>query len=284
VYEAGSEDEYVRRLRVANDLRSALRHEEIEVWYQPKVCLQEGSICGAEALVRWQHPELGFLSPDEFIPAAEQAGSIVHLTRYVLDKAVRQCQTWKNKGFDLHMSVNLSVRDLLDEYLPYHVLQLLKENDVRPDRLTLEVTESSIMEDVDRAVLVLECLRDIGVKISMDDFGTGHSSLAQLRNIPLHQLKIDKSFVMTILDDVQNEAIVRTTIDLAHSLNLEVVAEGVEDEATLRRVATLGCEQAQGYFLSKPVPASKFLDWLVAYNPLVFHERRKTDRAFAKSN
>ncbi|MDH5262891.1 MAG: EAL domain-containing protein, partial [Gammaproteobacteria bacterium] len=240
-----------------------------------------GRICGAEALVRWEHRELGFLYPDEFIPAAEQAGSIVHLTRYVLTKAVKQCREWADLGFNLHMSVNLSVRDLMDEYLPYHVLQLLKENGVRPEQLTLEVTESSIMENVARAVLVLECLRDIGVRISIDDFGTGHSSLAQLRNIPLHELKIDKSFVMTIVEDEQNAAIVRTTIDLAHSLNLEVVAEGVEDEATLRRIASLGCEQAQGYFLSKPVPADEFLQWIHEFRPMVFRERRNSDRAFA---
>jgi len=281
IYEAGREDEFVRRLRVVNDLRGAIRQEEIEVWYQPKVCLKEGEICGAEALVRWQHPELGFLYPDDFIPAAEQAGTIIHLTRFVLTKAVEQCREWADKGFDLHMSVNLSVRDLLDEYLPYHVLQILKESGVKPDQLTLEITESSIMEDVGHAVLVLECLREIGVRISMDDFGTGHSSLAQLRNIPLHELKIDKTFIMTILDDAQNEAIVRTTIDLAHSLDLEVVAEGVEDESTMRRVATLGCEQAQGYFLSKPVPADEFLIWLDEFKPIGFHERRKTDRAVA---
>lgn len=281
IYQAGHEDEFVQRLRVVSDLRGALRREEIEVWYQPKICLQEGRVCGAEALVRWPHPELGFLYPDDFIPAAEQAGSIVHLTRYVLTKAVKQCREWADKGLDLHVSVNLSVRDLLDEYLPYHVLQMLKENGVKPEQLTLEITESSIMEDVARAVLVLECLRDIGVRISMDDFGTGHSSLAQLRNIPLDELKIDKSFVMTIINDAQNEAIVRTTIDLAHSLKLEVVAEGVEDEATMRRIASLGCEQAQGYYLSKPVPADEFLLWADAFKPMVFHERRNSDRAFA---
>jgi diguanylate cyclase (GGDEF)-like protein len=281
IYQAGREDEFFRRLRVVSDLRSAIRKNQIEVWYQPKVCLREGDICGAEALVRWQHPELGFLFPDEFIPAAEKAGSIIHLTRHVLTRAVEQCSRWADAGLDIHMSVNLSVRDLLDEYLPYHVLQILKDNSVKPDKLTLEITESFIMEDVSRAVLSLECLRDIGVRISMDDFGTGHSSLAQLRNIPLHELKIDKSFVTSILDDKQNEAIVRTTIDLAHSLNLEVVAEGVEDETTMRRIASLGCEQAQGYFLSKPVRADDFASWAKDFVPVVYHERRKNDRAFA---
>jgi len=282
VYEAGREDEFVRRLRVVNDLRAALRHNEIQVFYQPKARLEDGTICGAEALVRWHHAELGFLPPDEFIPATEQAGTIVHLTRYVLSEAVRQCRYWLDFGFELGVSVNLSARDLTDEYLPYHVLQILKDNEVRPEMLTLEVTESSIMEDIGRSVLVLECLRDLGVRISIDDFGTGHSSLAQLKNIPVHELKIDKSFVMHICDDRQNEAIVRATIELAHSLDLSVVAEGVEDEDAIRHVASLGAEVAQGYFLSKPVPAEELTEWLTKYTPTVYRDRRKTDRAFAR--
>ncbi len=282
VYEDGREEEFARRLRVVSDLRAAVRHREIKVWYQPKACLQEGDACGVEALVRWEHPELGFLSPDEFVPAAEQAGTIIHLTRYVLAEAVKQCRWWQDYGFDLAMSVNLSARDLTDEYLPYHVLQILKENDVKPEMLTLEVTESSIMQDLSRSVLVLECLRDIGVRISIDDFGTGHSSLAQLKNIPVHELKVDKSFVFGICDDSQNEAIVRATVDLAHSMDLSVVAEGVEDEATMRRVTSLGCEYAQGYFLSKPAPAEEITEFLQKYTPRTYHERRKRDRAFAR--
>ncbi len=276
IYRPGREEEFVRRLRVVSDLRVALRRKDMLIWYQPKVCLKEGAVCGAEALVRWEHPELGFLSPDDFIPAAEQAGTIVHLTRYVLTEAVKQCKQWSDDGLELQVSVNLSVRDLLDEYLPYHVLQILKDHGVKPEQLTLEITESSIMEDVGHAVLVLECLRDIGVRISIDDFGTGHSSLTQLRNIPLHELKIDKSFVMTIKDDARNDAIVRTTIDLAHSLNLSVVAEGVEDEAIIRRIASLGCEQAQGYFLSKPIPADDLASWVSGYRPVIYADRRQS--------
>jgi len=283
-YETGREDEFVRRLRVVNDLRTAIRHREIEVWYQPKTCLREGDVCGIEALVRWHHPEFGFLSPDEFIPAAEQAGTIVHLTRYVLSEAVRQCRQWLHMGFEFEVSVNLSARDLTDEYLPYHVLQILKDSDVRPELLTLEVTESSIMEDLARAVLVLECLRDIGVRISIDDFGTGHSSLAQLKNMPVHELKIDKSFIMNICSDEHDEAIVRATIDLAHSMELSVVAEGVEDEDTMRRVSSLGCEAAQGFFLSKPIPAEELTEWLMQYTPKVYRERRKNQRAFANKS
>jgi diguanylate cyclase (GGDEF)-like protein len=275
IYRSGREEEFVRRLRVVSDLRAALRRKEIQVWYQPKVCLQKGGVSGAEALVRWEHPELGFLYPDDFIPAAEQSGTVVHLTRYVLTEAVRQCKQWSDEGLNLNVSVNLSVRDLLDEYLPYHVLQILKDHELKPGQLTLEVTESSIMRNVAHSVLVLECLRDIGVRISIDDFGTGHSSLAQIRNIPLHELKIDKSFIMTIMDDPQNEAIVKTTVDLAHNLELSVVVEGVENETIMRRVAALGCEQAQGYFLSKPVPADELAAWANNYRAVNYSERRR---------
>jgi len=281
VYESGREEEFVRRLRVVNDLRGAIRHKEIDVYYQPKTSLEDGSVCGAEALVRWHHPEMGFLGPDQFIPAAEQAGTIVHLTRYVLSAAVEQLRRWLDFGFDIGVAVNLSARDLTDEYLPYHVLQILKDHDVAPQSLTLEVTESSIMEDLGRSVLVLQCLRDIGVRISIDDFGTGHSSLAQLRNIPVHELKIDKSFVMDLCSDRENQAIVKATIELAHSLGLSVIAEGVEDEQTIRRVSSLGVEVAQGYFISKPVLPEDLTEWLTKYTPAVYHERRRPNRVFA---
>ncbi len=281
VYEVGREDEFVQRLRVVNDLRSAIRDGELDVWFQPKISLPDGTVCGVEALVRWHHPELGFMPPDEFIPAAEKAGTIVHLSRYVLERAVMYCRRLAERGHHLGVSVNLSVRDLLDEYLPYFVLQVLKDHDVRPGQLTLEVTESSIMEDVGHAVLVLECLRDIGVRISMDDFGTGHSSLSQLRNIPLHELKVDKSFVMSLATDATNESIVRTTIGLAMDLELSVVAEGVEDEATMRRISELGCHQAQGFYLSKPLPYDELVSWLETFEVTRYSERRKSKRAFS---
>lgn len=281
VYQAGRKDEFVRRLRIVNDLPSALRRGEIEVYLQPKVALPGGEACGAEALVRWQHPELGNLRPDDFIPAAEQSGTIVLLTRHVLSEAVRHCCALEKTGHTLQISVNLATRDLLDEYLPYHVMQTLKDHRLPAERLTLEVTESSIMEDVRRTVIVLELLRDLGAKISMDDFGTGHSSLAQLRNIPLDELKIDKSFVMTLCEDAHNDAIVRTTIELAHGMGLSVVAEGVEDEAALRRIAALGCEQAQGYFLSKPLAAAELVLWLQRYEPRPWADRRGTLRALS---
>jgi len=261
VYEPGREDYFVRQLRIVNDLRSALQKNQVYLHFQPKITLSDGRFCGAEALVRWKHPEFGELAPDSFIPAAEQAGTIVHLTRFVLSAALQQCRKWRDRGIDAGVSVNLSARDLQDEYLPYFVLQELKDKRIGPKSLTLEITENSVMQDVNHAITVLECLRDIGVRISIDDFGTGHSSLAHLRNIPLHELKIDKSFVMNLCDDERNEAIVRTTIELAHNMNLEVVAEGVEDEESLCRLGHAGCERVQGYYISPPVSLEGLLQW-----------------------
>ena len=282
IYEAGREDHYLRQLRIVNDLRAALQRNEIHVHFQPKVSLPDGAACGAEALVRWQHAELGWLSPDDFIPAAEQSGTIVHLTRFVLAAAVKQCRIWQESGHSLQVSVNLSSRDLQDEYLPYYVLQLLKEEGIGPDRLTLEITENSVMQDLQHALAVLECLRDIGVRISMDDFGTGHSSLAQIKNMPLHEIKIDKSFITNMMSDEQSKAIVHTTIELAHHMNLRVVAEGIEDEDTLRQLSEMGCEEAQGYCLSKPVPSVELIDWLENRTQVSYAERRQSKRAFTK--
>ena len=280
IYEAGREDHYLRQLRIVNDLRSALQSNDIYLHFQPKISLPDGAVCGVEALVRWEHSELGALSPDEFIPSAEQAGTIVHLTRFVLANAVKHCREWEDLGHSLSVSVNLSARDLQDEYLPYYILQILNEHDIPPARLTLEITENMVMANIQHAISVLECLRDIGVRISMDDFGTGHSSLAQIKNMPLHELKIDKSFITTLMSDDQNKAIVRTTIDLAHNMGLTVVAEGIEDEDTLRQLSELGCEQAQGFFMSKPVASDELIRWLKTRTVTAYKDRRKSERAF----
>jgi diguanylate cyclase (GGDEF)-like protein len=282
IYRHGREHFHVRQFRIVNDLRGAIRRNEIRVWYQPKIRLPEGTPAGVEALVRWQHPEYGWLSPDEFIPAIEEAGTILHLTRHVLKEAIGQCRRWQDKGHNLQVSVNVSARDLIDDYLPHYVLQLLREQELSPDRITLEVTENSVMQQFNRVMSVLECLLDVGVRISLDDFGTGQSSLAQLRNMPLRELKIDKSFVMSLPENAQNEAIVRTTVKLAHSLGLEVVAEGVENEEALRLLAGAGCEQAQGFFMSKPLAPADFEQWLANYEPMPFRERRTGSRPFRK--
>jgi diguanylate cyclase (GGDEF)-like protein len=282
VYEQGREDHYQRQLRIVNDLRGALTREELHVYFQPKVSLPDGVPTGAEALVRWDHPDLGWLPPDKFIPAAEQAGTIVHVTRYVLSQALQQCSLWRSRGHELQVSVNLSARDLQDEYLPHYVEQVLQENQIDAQHLTLEITENTVMEDVQQAVAVLQSLLDTGVRISMDDFGTGHSSLAQLKAIPLHELKIDKSFIISMLGDSQNQAIVKATIELAHNMDLRVVAEGVEDEESLRHLSDAGCDVAQGFFLSKPVPSDALLAWLDNWQTMPYGERRKNNRAFRK--
>jgi diguanylate cyclase (GGDEF)-like protein len=280
IYETGREDHYLRQLRIVNDLRGALQSDEVYLQFQPKISLPDGEVCGVEALVRWEHSELGALTPDEFIPGAEQAGTIVHLTRFVLASAVKHCRQWQDLGHSLSVSVNLSARDLQDEYLPYYILQILNEHEIPPERLTIEVTENMVMANIQHAISVLECLRDIGVRISMDDFGTGHSSLAQIKNMPLHELKIDKSFITNLMSDHQNSAIVRTTIELAHNMGLTVVAEGIEDEDTLRQLSDLGCEQAQGFFMSKPLSSDDLLHWLNTRKVTAYKDRRKSKRAF----
>lgn len=280
-YESGREKHYEKQLRIVNDLRSAIRRNELLVVYQAKMALASGGISGAEALVRWQHREFGWLSPDDFVPAAEEAGTIMHLTRHVIRQAIRDCRGWQDQaGRPLQVSVNISARDLQDEYLPYFVIDELRSQGLAPERLTLEVTENSVMQKVQQSLNVLQCLRDIGVRISMDDFGTGHSSLAQIRNIPLHELKIDKSFVMDMGGDRHNAAIVRTTLALAQQLGLSVVAEGVEDEETLRHLGGAGCDYAQGYFISKPVPQDEFLALATTHVARPVRERRQANRAF----
>ncbi len=283
VYQAGREKHYERQLRLVNDLRSAAEREELHVHYQPKIALPSGAVTGAEALVRWQHRTYGWLRPDEFVPPAEEAGTIRHLTRHVLERAIADCCGWSAAGHDLQVSVNVSARDLQDENLPYYVLSLLRTYGLPPQHLTVEVTENSVMEKLRQSLTVLDCLRDAGVRIAMDDFGTGHSSLAQIRNIPLHELKIDKSFVMTMRSDRNNSAIVTTTLALALQLGLEVVAEGVEDEDTLRMLSAAGCNYCQGYFISKPVAAETLLEWLGKYRAVGYDERRGDNRHFGRS-
>jgi EAL domain-containing protein (putative c-di-GMP-specific phosphodiesterase class I) len=231
------------------------------LYFQPKLELATGEIYGAEALVRWQHPELGLLFPDAFISAVEQAGSIAHLTRWVLREAVARCAAWHKQGVRLGIAVNISVDDLTDEYLPYYLLEITQKHQLAPHTLTLEVTESAIMHNVQKSLAVVNVIHELGFRLAIDDFGTGHSALSQLRRLPVDELKIDKSFVMQN-GDAKDDAILRATIDLAHQLGLTVVAEGVEDDAAMVRLAALGCEHVQGYGIGKPIPHEQFLQWL----------------------
>jgi EAL domain-containing protein (putative c-di-GMP-specific phosphodiesterase class I) len=213
---------------------------------------------GAEGLVRWQHPELGLLPPSDFIPIVEQTELIGPLTSYVLERAVVNCARWRRAGHDLTVSVNLSVRNLLDPDLASRIGKLLTRHRLVPEALQLEITESMLMSDPDRSLITLTALSQLGVGLSVDDYGTGYSSLANLRRLPIDELKLDRSFVSPMVSDENDLIIVRSTINLGHDLGLKVVAEGVEDEATLARLAALGCDLAQGYHFAKPLPAPDF--------------------------
>jgi EAL domain-containing protein (putative c-di-GMP-specific phosphodiesterase class I) len=215
-----------------------------------------------EALVRWQHPRHGLMMPDEFIPLAEHTGLIKPLTQYVLHQALRQCRTWHQAGLELSVAVNLSVRSLQDEDFPDEVARLLEEHEVDPSWLELEITESAIVVDPIRALGVLGRLGVMGVGLSLDDFGTGYSSLAYLKRLPVREIKIDKSFIINMALDDNDAVIVRSTIELARNLGLQVVAEGVETQEMWTLLADLGCDLAQGYYLSRPIPAEDITSWL----------------------
>jgi diguanylate cyclase (GGDEF)-like protein len=261
VYRLGQEDRPLQQIQIVGDFPNAIENGELELSFQPKIDCTTREVVGAEALVRWRHPELGLLMPDTFVEAIEQAGGIAHLTRWVLAEAAACCADWRRMGLDLSLAVNISVDDLVDEYLPYFMLDLSRRNGLRASDFTLEVTESAIMHNVQMSLSVAGCMRELGFRVAMDDFGTGQSALAQLQRLPLDELKIDKSLVMGMRTP-KDEAIVRTAVELAHQLGLNVVAEGVEDGQLLERLRSLGCEVAQGFYISRPLPADEFPAWV----------------------
>jgi diguanylate cyclase (GGDEF)-like protein len=243
------------------DLRRALERGELILHYQPQVAISTGEVVGVEALVRWQHPERGLVFPDEFIPFTEYTGLIGPLTRHVLNTALAQARVWSDLGRPLPIAVNLSARNLLDEGLPDLVAELLAAHGVHAGLLELEVTESAIMTEPARAQRLLQQLSALGIRISIDDFGAGYTSLGQLKNLPINELKIDRSFVMTMIEDPGNALIVRSVIELGHNLGFTLVAEGVETEQALTALAGFGCDVAQGYHLSRPISAAAFDEW-----------------------
>jgi diguanylate cyclase (GGDEF)-like protein len=263
VYDSAS-DGASTRLRMTGDLRDAIAAGVLEVHYQPKCDPATGRPVGAEALVRWEHPEHGRVSPEEFILLAEHTGLIRPLTALVLDTALGACAGWRRQGHALGVAVNLSTRSLGDADLPEQVRAALAAAGLPPAALTLEITETAVMSDLTRSLAVLRELRALGVRLSVDDFGTGQSSLAYLKRLPIHEVKIDKGFVLGLADDPGDAAIVRAAIDLGHALGLTVVAEGVEDAHTLGLLTDWGCDRVQGYHLSRPVALPDFRDWLQA--------------------
>jgi len=263
LYDPAQDHHTLQRLAQASDLRSAIGNEHLSLHFQPQVDLHSGLFCGVEALLRWQHPQLGYISPDDFIPVAEQTGLIRHLTYWVLDQALAHTAAWRHHGLPVGtVAVNLSAYNLQDAALSLEVGRLLKKWGIEPWRLVLEITESSMMANPARALTTLEKLNDIGVQIAIDDFGIGFSSLSYLKQLPVDKLKIDKSFVMEMNEDDNDAMIVRSTIDLAHNLGLEVVAEGVESDEALELLRILDCDAAQGYFISRPLPAAVLEEWL----------------------
>jgi len=266
LYDARRDPFNMRRLTMFRDLREALQQGKLSLHYQPKIELKSGRVVGVEALACWQTESGEHISPAEFVPLAEQTGLIRPLGLWVLAEAVSQCGEWGRQGLQLGMAINVSTWNLLDTTLPDKIAQLLDRWEVEATSITLEITESAIMEYPETAVDVLVRLRKLGLGLSVDDFGTGHSSLAYLKSLPINELKIDQHFVFDMIGDRTDRAIVRSTIDLAHELGLGVTAEGVEDAKTCEALRRLACDQAQGFYMSRPLPPDAFTDWLQDWN------------------
>jgi len=260
-YDATHDGTQQEQLSLLGELRRAMDRQELRVYFQPKIDLRTGRTRGVEALVRWMHPMRGLVPPIEFMPFAERTGFVRTVTRFVLETALTRCGQWLAQGIRLSVSVNISVRDLQNTDLPDIVASLLASCAVPPELVCLEITESSFMENPQRALHTLGRLRALGIRLSIDDFGTGFSSLAYLRKLRVHEIKVDRTFIAA-MEDSDDMVIVRSTIELAHNLGLQVVAEGIEDEKSLARLRAMGCDEAQGFFMSRPLPEERLLEWL----------------------
>jgi len=265
MYEAGRDEHSLRRLTLMMELRQAIARDELELYFQPKIDVISEHVVHVEALVRWKHAVHGLMRPDEFIPLAEQAGNIGLITKWVVRKAIMQCAAWQREGVELAVAVNLSALDLLDSELPTLISGLLAEAKLAPSRLVLEITESAVMKDAAYALKVLRDLKRRGVSLAIDDFGTGYSSLAHLKRLPVDELKIDKSFVQNLSESATDDlVIVRSTIELGHNMGLIVIAEGVETPESWAILKRLGCDMAQGYYMSPPLPAEELGEWFAS--------------------
>jgi EAL domain-containing protein (putative c-di-GMP-specific phosphodiesterase class I) len=260
-YQAEHDRHSPDRLVLIGELRQAIDRGELVLHYQPQLDLRSGELAGVEALVRWQHPTRGLLSPDDFVPIAEQSALIESLSHWVVHTALAQAREWRRVGLEIPIAVNLSMRSLQDEQLPRKIADLLHSAAVSPRLLVLEITESTLMLDPSRTLAILQQLRAMGIRVAIDDFGTGHSSLAYLKRLAVDEVKIDRAFIQDIAADETDRVIVRTTIELAHSLDLCVVAEGVEDQVTAALLADLGCDQAQGFHVSQPLRGQELVSW-----------------------
>ncbi|HMK86635.1 MAG TPA: EAL domain-containing protein [Steroidobacteraceae bacterium] len=264
IYVTGDDSSHRHRLSILGELSRAIASNELELHYQPKVSAATGHVVGCEALVRWRHPQQGFIPPGEFVPHAERTGAIRSLTAWVVGRALKDLTRWQEAGFAIDVSINVSPVDFADSGFADHIATLLESTRANASRVVLEVTESGAMKDLAVTLRMMEQLRVLGVRFSIDDFGTGHSSLAHLKRLPVDEVKIDRSFIKELETQRDDDVIVRSTINLGHAMNLKVVAEGVEQASSWALLGRLGCDMIQGYFVSKPLPAAEFTAWMAA--------------------
>ncbi|WP_434362274.1 EAL domain-containing protein [Parasalinivibrio latis] len=262
IYDPQDDKHTVERLQLIHQLKSAIESGHLVLWYQPKLSLQTGKVSHVEALVRWQHPVKGIIPPDTFIPIAEKTGQMKALTFWVLREAISQYQRWKTHGREIHIAINISAENLKDKSFAQKVTEVTRQSGVPLNAITLEITEDAVVADPECAIEQLKSLQEQGFKLSIDDYGTGYSSLAQLKQLPVDELKIDRSFVQHLMQDAVDQTIVSSTISMAHSLGLSVVAEGIEDAGSLDWLRSQGCEKGQGYYLSRPLDAKALEVWI----------------------
>ena len=263
-YDAALEQHYLRRLSIISELKKTLssKQQELRLVYQPKLDLRSSRVIGAEALIRWNSEALGFVSPEEFIAVAEGAGFIEKITQWVLQRVVEDLIFFKHKGLKLNVAVNLSAQDLIQPQLAKNIIAMLEQHELTPDTISFEITEGDLVNEVEKAIVQLKAFQSQGFKIAIDDFGTGYSSMAYLQQFPANTLKIDKAFILNLDQNPSDQRIAKTIVDLAHDLNMTIVAEGVENLASLKILQQLGCEYAQGYFISKPKEKDEFVSWV----------------------
>ena len=262
IYHQGLDESHRRELQLIQDLRPALENGDIFLVYQPKVSLAAGNCQHAEALIRWQHAELGFVPPDEFIRLAEHSGNISMISRWVVRTALAQAGVWWQQGIQMRVAVNLSIHDLSEPSFMRELAETLREHPEAAQYLSFEVTESMVMSDAEQVIKALQQLRDMGFSLAIDDFGTGHSSLAYLKRLPVDELKIDKAFVQNVNNDAKDAMIVSAAIQLGHAMNMKITAEGVETAEGVTALKQLGCDVVQGYYFSRPIRAADFEQWL----------------------
>jgi EAL domain-containing protein (putative c-di-GMP-specific phosphodiesterase class I) len=264
IYDEADDDNSVERLSLAVEIRDAAVRRELVLHYQPQVDLVTGELVSAEALIRWQHPQRGLIPPDVFIPVAENTGAIRDITHYALEAALAACAGWHGEGITAGVSVNVTAQDVLDQELPSTIARMLAAQRLPASVLELELTETMLMADPDRAAGILGTLSAMGLRIAIDDFGTGYSSLGYLKRLPVDKIKIDRAFVRNMQVDGDDAAIVASTIDLARNLRLRTVAEGIESAAIADRLVSMGCRLGQGFTYSRPLPADDLVSWVRA--------------------